>query len=239
MRFLITLLAILSIVGCTLQVNPTIIQQPKQEVAKKSYDVSESFGSVGRISVKQRGGVGRLSGTAFAYDKDTLLTAGHVCIGIYELQVMGIVEDDIQLTYLNRNDKQETKHGIEILEIDEPHDICLVKLEDHGLKPLKIANYASVKFNDRVFVVGAPAGFMLSAKEGRVMQKWSEGQPIPQLNRRLIIDAPSTGGNSGGPILNDKGEVIGILVMGHSTYDHLTIGVPSVIVKRFLRLVGK
>ena len=239
---LISLLAAFLMVSCTFHVKvppAQVMQQPAVQKEETKYDINRAFDSVGRISAKVRRGVGRLSGTAFAYDKDTLLTAAHVCVSIYELQMKNVLEDNIQLTYLNRNNKPETKDGIEILEVDEPHDLCLVSLKDHGLKPLKMAKYRDVEFGDKVYVVGAPAGFLMSAKEGRVMDKWSSGHPIPILNKKLIVDAPATGGNSGGPILNENGEVIGLLVMGHATYDHLTIAVPSSVVKRFLRLVGK
>lgn len=191
---------------------------------------------MGMISVKAKNSVNELNGTAFAYDKDHLVTAGHVCVAIFELQVMSVLEDNIRLSYL-LEDVEIERVGVEMLEIDESNDICLISLPEHNLEPVKFADYKTVKRKDKVTLVGTPLGFMMYEEDGVVINPSKDVNPL--IRDRLIISSPAAGGNSGSPVFNDEGEVIGLLSMGHNTFDHLGICIPSHKIERFLRLVGK
>jgi S1-C subfamily serine protease len=222
--------------SCTFHVNISTTNVP----AVDKYDISESFKSVGMLALQRKGHT-KVSGigTAFAYDDDTLLTAGHVCTSINSYQIINSVDRSIWLVYLGRSDKLARRKGGKIKNIDSVNDICHIEFKGHGLAPLKIADYSTLKFGDNVFIVGAPSGVMLSLTEGMVMNKSSSGLIPMSINNRLVISAAATSGHSGSPILNDKGEVVGILIMGHIFYDHLSFGVKVPIVKRFLKLIGK
>jgi len=232
---LIALITVL--ISCT--VNVGVGPVTKEYNKKDKIDKREFFKSVARISAHAVVGKGALVGSAFAYDENTLITAGHVCVSIYENQLKNILRNDIQITYLNNNGKLDVKHNAEIIEIDEPHDICLIELKNHGLIPLGLGKYNSVGVGDTVYIVGAPAGVMVSAMQGEVMNPSTGTEFGPILKNKIIVSSAATGGSSGSAIVNDDGKVVGMLVRGHPTYDHLSIGTTVKTIKRFLKLVGR
>jgi len=237
MKKLVALLSVLFLSACSLNV-----YVPSPGMAKAAPDEvnGQVFSSVGAVWAKAKDLPAKLSGTAFAIDKDHLLTAAHVCVAIVELQDMGILEEKVYMTVLDRNNNLTTVDNLEIEEIDEPHDVCLMKRPKHGLVPLKfVEDYeAQVTFRSKIWVVGAPAGMMGDSQPGRVMNPNMTEERIP-LKGKLLVSGAATGGNSGGPVINEQGKVVGILVMGHSTYDHLSICVRAPVVQRFLKLVDK
>jgi len=233
----IFVLLVLMLTGCSINVHapePVVVTQ--QEEARREDLPTNLARSVGMVSVKARKSVNEINGTAFAYDEDHLITAGHVCVAIFELQVMDILEDNIKLTYL-LEDVEIQRNGVEMLEMDESNDLCLMRLPKHNLKPVKFADYSTVKRKDKVMLVGAPLGFMMYEEPGVVINPSKDVTPL--IRDRLIISAAAAGGNSGSPVFNDSGEVIGLLSMGHTAFDHLGICIPSHKIERFLRLVGK
>jgi V8-like Glu-specific endopeptidase len=112
----------------------------------------------------------------------------------------------------------------------------VLEKEGHGLRPLKFAA-EEPKLDDEIHIVGAPAGFMISDQEGKVMDPNVKGRGYP-IDNHMIVSAAATGGNSGSPVLSNKGEVVGMLVLGLTGYDHLSICNRLGTIKRFLKLVG-
>jgi hypothetical protein len=94
---------------------------------------------------------------------------------------------------------------------DSYKDLALLKIGAVGLDALPIAESKGVSVLDPVIVLGYPYGLALgsevSASEGKVNAIRDEGK-IPLLQ----IDANVNPGNSGGPALNDRGEVVGVVV---------------------------
>jgi hypothetical protein len=94
---------------------------------------------------------------------------------------------------------------------DDYKDLALLKIGVGNLDFLPIGESQKVKVLDTIFVLGyplAPAlGADVSASQGQVNALRDTGR-IPLLQ----IDANVNPGNSGGPVLNDRGEVVGIVV---------------------------
>jgi serine protease Do len=93
--------------------------------------------------------------------------------------------------------------------IDENFDLAMVKIDKGGLTTAVFGNIENVEVGDSVIAIGTPLSFSLrnSATKGIVsgINRSAEGE-----YRFIQSDAAINGGNSGGPLVNMKGEVIGI-----------------------------
>jgi S1-C subfamily serine protease len=224
---LIALFITLCMVGCSSVVRYSY-------VVKDPVDANNFYNSVAIVSVEHNGKK-ILSGTAFAYDKDHLLTAAHICLSAAKLQIFLTRQQSLFLTYTTDENIRIKLGGVEINNIFTTDDICMLKRPNHGLKPVNIlGDYSKVKIKDRVFIVGAPVGVGVIDFHGKVISPSSYHGSV-SLRRRLIVSAAITGGSSGSPVFNLDGEVIGILIMGHLTFDHLGVCVPSSRIHDFLK----
>ncbi|MDR1481358.1 MAG: S1C family serine protease [Synergistaceae bacterium] len=98
------------------------------------------------------------------------------------------------------------KYGANVEAVDTALDIAVLNINGTSFVPLKIADENLSKVGDDVYVVGAPNGMAYSLAKGVLSAK----------NRRigsrayLQSDAAVNSGNSGGPLLNENGEVLGM-----------------------------
>ena len=92
-------------------------------------------------------------------------------------------------------------------------DLAIVKIDSSKtFSSLPLALDGGVKLDNRVFAIGNPGGNGLTISEGKVIgvgTYWTWGGPYS--DRMIAFDAPIQGGNSGGPLVNDRGEAIGVV----------------------------
>ncbi len=99
---------------------------------------------------------------------------------------------------------------------DDQVDLAVLKIDDPGVRPLKLADSDKVQPGDFVLAIGNPLGFEETVTDGIISSK---GRP----NRSdvfadlLQTNAAINPGNSGGPLINLRGEVIGINTVIAST----------------------
>ncbi len=108
-----------------------------------------------------------------------------------------------------------------VVNYSEPDDLAVLKIDASDLPVLPIGDSDEVLVGDDVVVIGHPAGLeygwsttngILSAINREVKIKNADGT----LNKKMTLlqtNANVNSGNSGGPMLNDRGEVIGIISM--------------------------
>ena len=145
---------------------------------------------------RRRGAVG--SGFLISAD-GYVLTNNHVVAGADEIEV--------QL-----NDRRV--FDAKVIGLDEPSDLALLKLDAKDLPYVEFGDSAAVRVGDWVLAIGSPFGLEFSAAAGIVSAK---GRSVPggssnAYNYMSFIqtDVAINQGNSGGPLFNLKGEVIGI-----------------------------
>lgn len=95
---------------------------------------------------------------------------------------------------------------------DASTDIAVLKIDDTGLKALQLANSASLQVGQIAVAIGNPMGLQYTVTAGVVS---ALGRTLRANNGRLIDDVIQTDaalnpGNSGGPLLNSHGQVIGV-----------------------------
>jgi serine protease Do len=94
---------------------------------------------------------------------------------------------------------------------DSQVDLAVLKIDDPGVKPLKLADSDTVQAGDFVLAIGNPFGFDETVTDGIISSK---GRPnrTDAFGDLLQTNAAINPGNSGGPLINLRGEVIGINV---------------------------
>src|SRR6266699_2484888 len=92
---------------------------------------------------------------------------------------------------------------------DAQVDLAVLKIDDPGVKPLKLADSDTVQAGDFVLAIGNPFGFEETVTDGIISSK---GRPnrTDFFGDLIQTNAAINPGNSGGPLINLRGEVIGI-----------------------------
>ena len=124
---------------------------------------------------------------------------------------------------------------------DEQVDLAVLKIDEPGVKPLKLADSDSVQPGDSVLAIGNPLGFDETVTDGIISSK---GRPNRSdfFAELLQTNAAINPGNSGGPLINLHGEVIGINTVIASTTggsQGLGFAIPSNTVHRALESLLK
>ena len=109
---------------------------------------------------------------------------------------------------------------------DEDHDIAVLKLKDaSGLQTAKIGNSDAVKVGDQVVGIGNAGGKggtpryaagKITALNQAITATDQNGQDPENLENLLETDADIQAGQSGGPLANANGEVIGVDTAGNN-----------------------
>jgi serine protease Do len=103
---------------------------------------------------------------------------------------------------------------------DKPSDLALLKVDAKDLQPLTLGNSDAVEVGDVVLAVGNPLGIGQTVTMGIVSAKGrSTGVGDGSYEDFLQTDAPINHGNSGGALVNTKGELVGINSQIISTSD--------------------
>lgn len=129
---------------------------------------------------------------------------------------------------------QKTKYDIEgITGIETDCDLVLLKIQAIRNPLLSLGNSDSVEVGDPVYAVGNPQGLEGTFSQGIVSSIRKIG-----LEKVLQITAPISPGSSGGPVLNLKGEVIGVSVATFKGGQNLNFAIPSNYLKALLSKSG-
>lgn len=134
-------------------------------------------------------------GSGFIISPDGLiLTNHHVVDGADEIKV--------HLT-------DDREFNAKVIGSDAKTDVAVIKIDGKDLPSVKLGNSKDVKVGEWVAAIGAPFGLENTVTSGIVSAK-SRNLPSDQFVPFIQTDAAVNPGNSGGPLFNMKGEVIGI-----------------------------
>jgi len=111
-----------------------------------------------------------------------------------------------------------------IVGIDKTKDLALLKVKGVRGRPLALADISKIQVGQEVFAFGNPKGL-----EGTISTGIISGSSLRTVaNENLIqITAPISPGSSGGPVVNRRGEVIGVAVSSLKDGQNLNFVVPS------------
>jgi S1-C subfamily serine protease len=110
---------------------------------------------------------------------------------------------------------------VSLIAADPAHDLALMKLPAQNLRSLKLGSDTRLDVGDRVFVMGNPLGMAGTFSDGMV----SATRPLEGVNM-LQITAPISPGSSGGPVMDERGEVVAVATMMVMGGENLNMAVP-------------
>ncbi len=121
-----------------------------------------------------------------------------------------VVENAEEIT-VRFNDKRELT--AKVIGADTRSDVAVIKVEATGLPVLKIGDTKKLRVGEWVIAIGSPFGFQNTVTAGIVSATAREnlsGDPNLDAVPFIQTDVAVNPGNSGGPLLNMRGEVVGI-----------------------------
>ena len=118
---------------------------------------------------------------------------------------------------------QKTKYEIVgVSAIDQKRDLAILNVEAWGIQALSLGDSDTVLVGETVYAVGNPHGL-----EGTFSQGIVSGVRTVGTDKLIQLTAPISPGSSGGPVLNDSGNVIGVSVATFRSGQNLNFAIPS------------
>ena len=127
--------------------------------------------------------------------------------------------------------KDGTSYDASVTGFEEDSDVAVLKIDANDLSPVSIGNSDNIAVGDSVFAIGHPLGELdFSMTSGRVSaldRSITADRNSAPINM-FQFDAAINSGNSGGPVFNESGEVIGIATakVGSSGVEGLGFAIP-------------
>ena len=176
------------------------------------------------VLIRTKGAIGdpMAIGSGFFISEDQIATNWHVV-------------NDATTAYVESVDDEKTRYDIEgITAINPKQDLVILKVSGRG-KPLPLGNSNIVQIGESIYVTGNPKGWTGTFSTGTI-----SGIQLRYTGKRLQITAPVSPGSSGGPVLNTKGEVVGIVYAGIGGHDaqNLNLAIPVNYLKALRKQVG-
>jgi S1-C subfamily serine protease len=143
---------------------------------------------------------GTNTGSGFVINRDgTILTNAHV------------IDGAVKITVAFANNQTVTA---KVVGKDPDDDLALLKVNPDGLAlvPLRLGDSSTVQVGDPTYAIGNPFGLPRSLTTGVVsaLQRSIQAPNNFEIDNVIQTDAPLNPGNSGGPLINAQGQVIGI-----------------------------
>lgn len=176
------------------------------------------------VQVRTPGGLG--SGF-FINETGYLITNFHVIEGETQISVEVYHRESDQL-------ERRSYKDVRIIAMNKFRDLALLKVEDGGGRTfvaVPLGQTDTLAVGERVFAIGSPLGLERTVTEGIISTKTREMRG----DLYLQTTAPINQGNSGGPLFNLRGEVVGVTNMKITFSEGLGFAIPVEEVRSFLK----
>ena len=159
---------------------------------------------------------GNSLGSGFAVGENCIITNAHV---------LDNPNNVVLTTYAGET------YSAYLVGYDQDKDIAVLGVKDAKFTPLTIADYSALNTGDDVYAIGAPKSMAYTLTKGVISAKEREIGKY----KYIQTDAAINEGNSGGPLLNDEGNVIGINTLKMSDSEGIGLAIPMTMVSDFLK----
>lgn len=162
---------------------------------------------------------GRSMGSGFAIGVNCVVTNAHV------------INREDQITALSYGGEE---YNARVLGLSESEDIAVLVVEDATFPYLPVGNAQDMKTGDDIYAIGAPKGMAYTLTKGSISAKERQFGDRSYIQ----IDAPINEGNSGGPLLSDTGQVLGMNTMKMSDSEGLGLAIPMQRICQYVSSLG-
>lgn len=139
---------------------------------------------------------------------------------------------------------EKKKYNVEKIYRDSLNDLAILKITPPagGLKPLVLGDSSKLKLGQLVIAIGTPLGEFTNTVTSGIISGLGRGitagspyeSYVERLDNVIQTDAAISPGNSGGPLLNSKGEVIGINTALSQEGQNIGFAIPSAVIKNLI-----
>jgi len=162
----------------------------------------------------------RVLGSAFFVDASGLLiTNYHVIESEVDPKYQGYSR-----MYIRMGDSTSPRIPARVIGWDKALDLALIKTEIETEYVFSLVDRVIPRVGDTVLAIGSPLGLEKTVTSGIVS---TLGRRILQIGEVYQIDAAVNSGNSGGPVVDSEGRLVGIVFAGAANYQGLNFAIPA------------
>ena len=151
-----------------------------------------------------------VSGTGFIISED-----GYILTNYHVIELAAQNGKDVNVILYDG-----TRYNAAIVGYEKYNDVAVLKIEASGLNSVKLGNSDSISVGEVVYAVGNPLGeldFSMSTGHVSALDRAITSDESGVAINMFQIDAAVNSGNSGGPVYNAAGEVIGIVTAKYAS----------------------
>lgn len=127
-----------------------------------------------------------------------------------------------------------TEYKAQVVGMDEDQDIAVLAVAEAEFIPLPVADVAAMYTGSDVYAIGAPKSMAYTLTKGVLSAKERQIGGYTYIQ----TDAPINKGNSGGPLLNDAGEVMGVNTLKMNDSEGIGLAIPIAAVCAYVESLG-
>ncbi|AFG37926.1 S1C family serine protease [Spirochaeta africana] len=173
--------------------------------------------------IRLEDGVGRpdrMIGSGFFIDeRGYLVTNYHVIQSEVDPAYRGFSR-----AYIRPHDAPDSRIPAKVVGFDPVLDLALLKVPYTPDYVFPVSGVRERSPGSRVYAIGSPGGLSNTITSGIIS---AAGRRFFQLGEAVQVDAPLNPGNSGGPILDEDGNLVGVVYAGIPQFDGISFAVPS------------
>ncbi|MCL2129968.1 MAG: trypsin-like peptidase domain-containing protein, partial [Treponema sp.] len=169
---------------------------------------------------KGRGYPDRVLGSAFFVDASGLLITNYHVIS----SEVDPTYEGYSRMYIRMGDSTSSRVPAKVIGWDKAMDLALIKTELIPEYVYSVVDWVEPLVGETVFAIGSPGGLEKTVTQGIVSAR---GRRFLQIGDVLQIDAAVNFGNSGGPVLDMSGRLVGVVFAGIEQYQGLNFAIPA------------
>ncbi len=151
-----------------------------------------------------------VSGTGFIVSED-----GYILTNYHVIELAAQNDKDVNVILYDG-----TRYTASIVGYEKYNDVAVLKIDANGLKPVSFGNSDTLSVGDLVYAVGNPLGeldFSMSTGHVSALDRAITSDESGVAINMFQIDAAVNSGNSGGPVYNAAGEVVGVVTAKYAS----------------------